>query len=158
MKIRHIGPRRTGHNVESSRLLKYQCTYRVVKWSDINKSYLNHYKNSKGITSMMLLRLLKMSDSWREIWEFLQGGKKSLKKNKCTSTSIQNTIFLEVFHQKISIKVEGFKKVAWIQSHHLQWKFKFLAGKFTSGNKAKHLKVTVMWLNPGYLFKKNLLY
>ena len=30
--------------------------------------------------------------------------------------------------------------IAWIQSHHLhlQWKFKFLAGKFTWHNKAKH--------------------
>ena len=37
-------------------------------------------------------------------------------------------------------KVEKFKKIAWIRSHHLhlQWKFKLLAGKFTWGYKAKH--------------------
>ena len=30
------------------------------------------------------------------------------------------------------------KKIAWIWSHHLQWKFKSLAVKFTWGAKAKH--------------------
>jgi len=37
-------------------------------------------------------------------------------------------------------KVRRFKKIAWIQSHHLQfqWKFKLLAGKFNLVAKAKH--------------------
>ena len=38
------------------------------------------------------------------------------------------------------VKYKRFKKIAWIQSHHLhlQWKFKLLAGKFSWGNKAQH--------------------
>ena len=36
------------------------------------------------------------------------------------------------------IKWKRFKKIAWIWSHHLQWKFKLLAEKFTWGNEAKH--------------------
>ena len=43
-----------------------------------------------------------------------------------------------------------FFKVAWSQSHLIQWKFKLLAGKFTWGNKAKHC--WVMWTN--FLFLK----
>ena len=35
-------------------------------------------------------------------------------------------------------KVKIFKKIAWNQSHHRQWKFKLLAGKFTWVVKAKH--------------------
>ena len=31
-----------------------------------------------------------------------------------------------------------FQKVSWIQSHHLQWKFKLWTGKFSWGEKAKH--------------------
>ena len=36
------------------------------------------------------------------------------------------------------LKYKRFKKIAWVQSHHLQWKFKLLAGKFTWGVKTKH--------------------
>ena len=43
-----------------------------------------------------------------------------------------------------------FKKIAWIWSHHLQWKFKLLAGKFTWGNKAKHCWV----MSTNLLFSK----
>ena len=59
-------------------------------------------------------------------------------------------------HQKLSktfpneaIKVE---KIACTWSHHLhlQWKFKFLAGKFTWGNKAKHCWV----MSTNFLFSK----
>ena len=38
----------------------------------------------------------------------------------------------------VNMKQKRFKKIAWIQSLNLQWKFKLLAGKFTWGNKAKH--------------------
>ena len=43
-----------------------------------------------------------------------------------------------------------FKKIAWIWSHHLQWKFKLLAGEFTWGNKAKHCWV----MSTNFLFSK----
>ena len=98
---------------------------------------------------------------------------------------------------RLMLKLKRFKKIAWIWSHHLQvqWKFKWLAGKFSWDNKAKHcwvyvnkifvlsvwwqspamfcpytssklshpwfefsLKVKVMGLNLGYLFKSFLLY
>ena len=52
-----------------------------------------------------------------------------------------------------------FKKIAWIWSHHLQWKFKLLAGKFSWGNKAKDCwalstnfwKQKVCWHHPAML-------
>ena len=53
------------------------------------------------------------------------------------------------------LKLKRFKKIAWIQSHHLhlQWKFKLLAGKFTWGNKTNHC-----WLmSTKFLFSKFLL-
>ena len=43
-----------------------------------------------------------------------------------------------------------FKKIAWIQSHHLQWKFKLLPGKFTWANKAKHCWV----MSTNFFFSK----
>ena len=52
-------------------------------------------------------------------------------------------------------KVEKFKKIAWIQSHHLHQKFKLLAGKFTWGKKAKHCWVMfwkVCWQCPAMFF------
>ena len=63
-------------------------------------------------------------------------------------------IYIEVsFHSfKYLGKVERFKKIAWIRSHHLhlQWKFISLAGKFIWGNKAKHGWV----MSTNFLFSK----
>ena len=39
---------------------------------------------------------------------------------------------------ELTNKVENILKVAWIWSHHLPWKFKLWAWKFTWGVKAKH--------------------
>ena len=47
-------------------------------------------------------------------------------------------------------KWERLKKIAWIQSLHLQWKFKLSVGKFTWGNKAKHCWV----MSTNFLFSK----
>ena len=58
-----------------------------------------------------------------------------------------------------SFKVGKILKVAWIQSHHLQWKFKLWARKFAWGGKAKYCRVLstkfwkqkVCWHHPAML-------
>ena len=66
------------------------------------------------------------------------------KGNGCPVIDWWNTLVL-IGHNGVSsnlnelsylfVKYKLFKKIAWIPSHHLhfQWKFKLLAGKFTSG-------------------------
>ena len=51
---------------------------------------------------------------------------------------------------KHCMKYKRFKKIARIQSYHLQWKFKWLAGKFTWGVKGKHCWV----MSTNFLFLK----
>ena len=57
----------------------------------------------------------------------------------------------------IILKYRRFEKIVWIQSHHLhhlQWKFKLLARKFTWSVKAKHcfLSSKVCWQRPAIAF------
>ena len=60
-----------------------------------------------------------------------------------------NMICMYVLEQKL---YQRFKKITWIQSHHLhlQWKFKLLAETFIWDNKAKHCWV----MSTNFLFSK----
>ena len=60
--------------------------------------------------------------------------KNSLKERNAKSTLWNARCYISF------VKVKRFKKIAWFRPHHLhlQWKFKFGAGKLASGVKAKH--------------------
>ena len=62
------------------------------------------------------------------IWRDFFSEKMKLKKNHLNA----------LFATFCKVEKKRFKKIAWIQSHHLQWKFKLWAGKFAWGVKAKH--------------------
>ena len=70
----------------------------------------------------------------------IRGSPESYKSTNQNKSNI--FIYIEVsFHSfKYLGKVERFKKIAWIRSHHLhlQWKFQLLAGKFAWSINVKH--------------------
>ena len=98
---------------------------------------------TKMLSPMTTLHtLLNNVPSWLQQWLIVQD-----KYLDCIST-IWPTKIVSYY----LLKYKRFKKIVWIQSHHLhlQWKFKLLAWKFIWGNKAKHIRV----MSTNILFSK----
>ena len=94
-------------------------------------------------------------EQWRKCFCTFSGSRKRQNHNKMylwqLLMSQNDFLFLKTHHLESQVRIKlkkdaqhqinksrGFKNLTWIRSHHLQWKFKLLAGKFTWCCKAKH--------------------